>query len=137
MINCQCFVLCRNICIPMIEPILPPKSAIRKRVFSDMRHWCFLARFLSVYIKRIAHRFIIIKYTASHFKYIKILRSFQYRSDMDSNEKFYFSYALLSISFICSSTLCSITLCTSLARNFFSSFPSSDKIIGGQYSIMT
>lgn len=45
--NFQCLVLWRNICIPIIAPMLPPAAAKRKRVFSDKRQPLFLAWRLS------------------------------------------------------------------------------------------
>lgn len=44
----QCFVLWRKVYMPAIEPMLPPKSANKNKVFSGMRQRCFLAFCLSI-----------------------------------------------------------------------------------------
>lgn len=61
-VNCICFVLWRNRCIPSSEPIEPPIIAIINNVFSGMRHIFFMARLLSTSIDKKPARFIIIRY---------------------------------------------------------------------------
>lgn len=60
-VNLGCFVLCLKQYIPKREPIDPPAIAIVIRAFSDILHLCFMARFLSMYIKIKPNKFIINK----------------------------------------------------------------------------
>ena len=66
-IKTVCLVLWRNVCIPAIEPADPPMAAMRKRVFSGIRHlWC-LALYLSMPILAKPARFMIIRYITKYF----------------------------------------------------------------------
>jgi hypothetical protein len=61
-VNEACFVLWRKINMPAIEPILPPRTAVRKRVFSGILHFLRFALDLSIPIRRKPVKFIRIKY---------------------------------------------------------------------------
>lgn len=50
--NDLCFVLCRNSCIPQMDPMLPPKIAERNSVFSGIRHAPVCAFFLSMPMRK-------------------------------------------------------------------------------------
>ena len=58
MVKRRCFVLCRNRYIPAREPMLPPKIAARKRVFSEIRQRPRRAFHLSMPISASARRLI-------------------------------------------------------------------------------
>ena len=58
----MCLVLCLKEYIPIIEPILPPITAIDIRVASFILHSFLIALFLSMYIEKKAIELITIKY---------------------------------------------------------------------------
>ncbi|CAI3688492.1 hypothetical protein CNEO4_700001 [Clostridium neonatale] len=60
-VNLRCFVLCLKQYNPKREPIEPPIVATAISVLSDILHSCFIARFLSIYIKIKPNKFIIVK----------------------------------------------------------------------------